>query len=1130
MAQRMEQKFTLFIRQHEDDSYTVKIVEIEELTAHGMILERCIDDLKVALKDLSKRMDPAGFEETKQIPKGEYRKYRFEIHPTGKSGRRRRTKIRGEISVIVYPYKQQILIVVPAVKPQMRFMADTEENIESILKQELDTYFFNDPIETILHACLKEKEWLENINVKLFVRSPKETVDTDLAKQFKLIPQVADNVISMVKRHDFDRAYEVKDQVNELLRVLAEEDRQSVLIIAENMAGKSAVINEAAYLIGHKRCPEKLVKQEIWKTTPERLDSSPYYLEMLLQTIINYSREENSIIWFEDLAEIMDSRTSFIRGNKIARMLMEPIKKKEIVIIGEITPARYEKLLTSNAAFLSFFHHIRMPYYDKSKTELILKQVRKRLELKNNLRIHPDTTRIIIELTDRFLPYWNFPGKAVDLLKKVVKSVEKIESDIKEVTREHVYQMFSDQTGLPQALISDHPPLNLKQVKDFFSSRVMGQSAAVDKMIDLISSIKAGMNDPEKPLGNFFFLGPTGVGKTLLARTLAEYLFGSDKRMIRLDMSEYSGGDAVYKLLGMAGGEKGSGNLTRQIIEQPFSLLLLDEIEKADNSVFDLLLQIMGEGRITGADGSLIDFRSAIIILTSNLGASSKELQKVGFGNSLFSTDNHYLSEMEKFFRPEFINRIDYIVPFTHLSESGIRVIAENEIQKAITRYGITKRNITLEVEEEITELIIQEGFSPVYGARPVKRAIEKLLVNPLARYIASHNESQLQLLRLSLDNGEIVISNSSVKKMRVKITDNDPFKKKYTGVELPELQKNAGELRLRSDKLMSSQNFEEMQNRLQKLIKESSKKQYLEKSDKEKKEHSNEIFKLDNLINKIRQTNSDAHYLEDLTDVVIDQKDLNYVTHIARKYNLLETRISFLEIEFANWNMSTGQTFLSLKKLNQHRVFKGEKDWLKVIAKMYLYWLEEKQYSYSLWELILPSKEEEKKNIMPRFSLVNYTNLNDTLQYIDQLNSPAMLVFEINDSFVNGFLQGESGIHKLATPLPDETEVNHPQRLVDVKCEPAISDFTAILKDIIDDAVNLRKKNPSVSWQQAFKLYITGNENEVRTIRTKSNKIIVEDYTTKLHTSAWQKVLQGNIDPFVLKRMRDNMFNVDEL
>jgi len=1129
MSLKMEHKFTLFCRKHTDDSYTMRVVEIQDLSAHGVMQERCVDDLKDALRDLSKKLTPSDFEDIKQIPQGEYKKIPFVIQPTGNSGRRRRTKIRGDISTIVYPYKQQYLIIVPAVKPQLRFMADTEENIESILKQELDTYFHNDSVEDILNATVQVKEWVETINVKLLVRSPKEIVKKQNAARYKIITEVADNITSAAKRREIDRAYEVKDQVNELINVLSAQERRSILLIGETMSGKSAVINEAAYLVAQKRCPENLRKREIWKTSPEKLDSHRLFLEMLLQAIIDYSREENTIIWFEDLAEVMDSRTSFIKGDKMARFLLEPLRKGEIVIIGEITPQRFEKLISSNSAFISLFHQIRMPNYDKEKTRLITYQVRKRLELVDKVNINPDTINVIIELADRFLPYWNYPGKAVNLLKQVVKTAINMDYYNDQVTKEHVYQVFSDQSGLPKNLISDNPPLNIKNIKDFFSSRVMGQEAAVEKMIDLISSIKAGLNDPEKPMGNFIFLGPTGVGKTFLARTLAEYLFGSKERMIRLDMSEYSGSDAVYKLLGIVGSEKSSGNLTRQIIEQPFSLLLLDEIEKADQSVFDLLLQIMGEGRITAADGSTIDFRSAIIILTSNLGASNKELQNIGFGNSLMSTDMHYLQKMENFFRPEFINRIDYIVPFAHLSETSIRIITENEIQKAITRYGIIKRNITLEVEKEITELIIQEGFSPVYGARPVKRAIEKLLVNPLARYIASHKESQVQLLRLSLENGEIVINNSSVKTPRVKITETDPFKRKYTGVELPELQAKAGKLRLRSDKIIDSHPFEEMQNRLQKLIKESAKKEYLEKSDKEKKEHNNNIYKLDNLINKIRQTNTDAHYLEDLTDVVLDQKDLNYVTHIARKYNFLENQLSFLEIEFTNWNNSIGQTFFSIKKLNQHRVFKGEEDWMKIVTKMYLYWLEEKKYDYTMWELVLPSKEEEKKEIMPKFKQINYACFDDILDYIEKLNSPPLLVFEIKDSFVKGFLDGENGVHKLAVELPEETNVNHSQRLVAVKCDFAISHFAGILYCIVEDAIEFRKINPNSSWHQAFKLYVTGNEKTVRTIRKKNNKIILEDYPTTLQTTAWQQVLQGNIDPFLLKRMRDNMFNQKE-
>jgi ATP-dependent Clp protease ATP-binding subunit ClpA len=254
------------------------------------------------------------------------------------------------------------------------------------------------------------------------------------------------------------------------------------------------------------------------------------------------------------------------------------------------------------------------------------------------------------------------------------------------VVRLDVVTTFARRSGLPLAILADEVPMRMADVRAHFEARVLGQPEAVETMVDQVAVVKAALNDPGKPLGTLFFIGPTGVGKTELARALAEFLFGSRDRVVRLDMGEYSSADAVQRLVGTAWGRDGDGELTGRVREQPLSVVLLDEIEKAHWLVFDALLAMLGEGRLTDAGGRTTDFRNAIIILTSNLGATRQDTSGLGFvaGDAVEDeaerVRRHYVEEAEGFFRPEFFNRLDRVVAFRALDEPTVRRIARREL------------------------------------------------------------------------------------------------------------------------------------------------------------------------------------------------------------------------------------------------------------------------------------------------------------------------------------------------------------------------------------------------------------------------------------------------------------------
>jgi len=318
--------------------------------------------------------------------------------------------------------------------------------------------------------------------------------------------------------------------------------------------------------------------------------------------------------------------------------------------------------------------------------------------------------------------------------------------------------------------------MQVPEVRGYFEERLLGQPDAVDALVDLITVVKASLNDPHKPLGSFFFVGPTGVGKTESAKVLAEFLFGGRDRMIRFDMSEYAAADALPRLIGTAWKTDSEGELTRRVREQPFCVVLFDELEKAHREVFDALLGVLGEGRLTDASGRSADFRNAIIIMTSNLGAGRREMQAIGFdagsrgGSRSAPTAGderlraHFTKQAEQFFRPEFFNRIDRIVAFRPLTLDAMRLITRRELGKLLMREGIVRRNLLVEIDDAVIEQLLAQGFHQLYGARPLQREIERMVILPLARLLVERGagtarDSFANLLRFGVRDGQIQLS-----------------------------------------------------------------------------------------------------------------------------------------------------------------------------------------------------------------------------------------------------------------------------------------------------------------------------------------------------------------------------------
>jgi len=529
---------------------------------------------------------------------------------------------------------------------------------------------------------------------------------------------------------DHEKTYEADETVSELTRALTANPPQSVLLIGSSGVGKTAAVRELAR---RWRAAEKTL---IYQTSGARLVAGQTGFGMWqerCQDLIKDAKKRKAVIHVGPLIELLEVGKSEHNTSGIATFLRPAIARGELLCIAECTPEQLPLVEKQDPQLLDAFRHVLVAEPDDAKGRAILANF-----AKDNARCELPLSALAAtdRLHRRYATYSAYPGRPLRFLENLIRDGIRGE----EITETEVYAGFTRETGLPRAIIDPAVPLDAAETHAWFAARVVGQPEAVTLITDLLATVKAGLTRPNRPIASLLFIGPTGVGKTEMAKAVAEFLFGSKDRLTRFDMSEYADPVSVRRLVGGAFGCEGL--LTAKVREQPFSVLLLDEVEKADSSFFDLLLQALGEARLTDAGGRLADFRNTVVILTSNLGAESYRRGASGFVNSGVGNaeaQEHFARAVEQFLRPEMFNRLDRIVPFAPLGTDVIRRIADREWQKILHRDGVRFRELKLNADTALLDHLAAIGFDPRYGARPLKRAMERELLAPLARQMNRH-------------------------------------------------------------------------------------------------------------------------------------------------------------------------------------------------------------------------------------------------------------------------------------------------------------------------------------------------------------------------------------------------------
>jgi ATP-dependent Clp protease ATP-binding subunit ClpC len=627
-------------------------------------------------------------------------------------------------------------------------------------------------------------------------------------KSSKLLDQFGRNLTKLASEGKLDPVVGRETEIERIMQILSRRTKNNPVLIGEPGVGKTAVVEGLAQRITNSDVPELLKGKQIYTLDLAALVAGSKYrgeFEERLKKVMKEITQRGDIILFIDELHNLVGAGAAEGAIDAASILKPALARGELQTIGATTLDEYRKYLERDSALERRFQQIRVDQPTTEETVQILKGLRDRYESHHKVEITDEALEAAAELADRYISDRQLPDKAIDLIDEAasrmrIKSMtsppiyRELEEEIEETRRskeaaieaqefekaanlrdqerkltnkkreleeqwergegeherpsigeEEIADIVSMWTGIPVFKLTEAETQKLMRMEDELHKRVIGQAPAVEVISKAIRRSRAGLKDPKRPTGSFVFLGPSGVGKTELARTLAEFLFGDEDSMVRIDMSEYMEKHAVSRLVGSPPGYIGydeGGQLTEAVRRKPYCVLLLDEIEKAHPDVFNILLQILEDGRLTDSQGRTVDFRHAIVIMTSNIGA--QEIARntpLGFAVSDDETGityedmkNRIMGELKKVFRPEFLNRIDEVVVFHKLTKEEIKTIVELLLRRI--RQSLAERELQLELTEDAKDLLVDKGWDPSMGARPLRRAIQRYIEDPLADFV----------------------------------------------------------------------------------------------------------------------------------------------------------------------------------------------------------------------------------------------------------------------------------------------------------------------------------------------------------------------------------------------------------
>jgi len=542
----------------------------------------------------------------------------------------------------------------------------------------------------------------------------------------------SENLTQKAQAGQLDAVIGREKEIAQLIRILARRTKSNAILVGDPGVGKTAIVEGLALKIIKNEVPKLLKNIQIFSLNLTTLLAGASYqgeLEDRLQKLIKEVKRHGNIIVFIDEIHMIMGAGGAAGAMTAANILKPALARGDLNIIGATTQDEYRKHIEKDSALERRFEPVKVDEPPPSATLKILISVAEKLQKHHGVTIDKQILQAAIDLSTRYIQNRYLPDKAIDLLDEATSGA-KI-AGRQAITLEDLKKVLSQRTGIPITSLTQEESLKLLGLEKQLKTQIIGQDQAVKAVADVIKRSRAGLKDPNRPIGSFLLLGPTGVGKTELAKALARTVYQSEKAMVRLDMSEFTESHTADKLIGAPPGYIGyeeGGQLTNPIRHHPYSLILLDELEKAHPKVFDIFLQVLEDGRLTDSQGHTADFKNTIIIMTSNIDVSQLlDQPKAATRPQLMKALSHQL-------RPEFLNRIDDIILMNELTLKNIKQIARLQLNQVINR--LKKKNITLLVPDPTLEKLAQLGNVKEFGARPLRRLIQNHIEEPIAELI----------------------------------------------------------------------------------------------------------------------------------------------------------------------------------------------------------------------------------------------------------------------------------------------------------------------------------------------------------------------------------------------------------